>query len=210
MNEEKHIPIKKVRCLTSITRPLSIRHHRDQSEKDYKQTYYVANNGNYAMAIYIGKDKRGKEKRAMETVNNIQATRLFKASTDKEMTGNNLVPLSKNDFPLAYVLKKGLMVLLYEKTPEELKECTREELVKRLYKVTGLATMVISKNTYGVIELTFHEEARASTEVKGKNGTYKVGEELRSKIVMLHTQFRALVEGKDFELSATGEIKFKD
>lgn len=210
MNEEKRIPINKVRCLTSITRPLSIRHHRDQSEKDYKQTYHVANNGNYAMAIYIGKDKRGKEKRAMETINNIQATRLFKASTDKEMTGNNLVPLSKNDFPLAYVLKKGLMVLLYEKTPEELKECTREELVKRLYKVTGLTSTVNSGNVYGVIELTYHEEARISSELKGKKGPYKVNEEYRPKILLYHTQFRALVEGKDFELSATGEIKFKD
>ena len=146
----------------------------------------------------------------METVNNLQATQLFKASTDKEMTGNNLVPLSKNGLPLAYVLKKGMMILLYEKSPEELKECTKAELVKRLYKVTGLATTVISNNTYGVIDLTFHEEARPSTEVKGKNGAFKAGEELREKVVMLHTQIRALVEGKDFEMSETGELKLKD
>lgn len=211
MSEEKQIPIRKVRCLVpSVTRPLSIRRHRDQSEKAYKRTYHVANNGNYAIAIYIGTDKKGKEKRAMETVNNLQATQLFKASTDREMTGNNLVPLSKNGLPLAYVLKKGMMILLYEKSPEELKECTKAELVKRLYKVTGLATTVISNNTYGVIDLTFHEEARPSTEVKGKNGAFKAGEELREKVVMLHTQIRALVEGKDFEMSETGELKLKD
>ena len=211
INEEKQIPIRKVRCLVpTVTRPLSIRRHRDQSEKEYKRTYHVANNGNYAIAIYIGTDKKGKEKRAMETVNNLQATQLFKASTDKEMTGNNLVPLSKNGLPLAYVLKKGMMILLYEKSPEELKECTKAELVKRLYKVTGLATTVISNNTYGVIDLTFHEEARPSTEVKGKNGAFKAGEELREKVVMLHTQIRALVEGKDFEMSETGELKLKD
>lgn len=68
--------------------------------------------------------------------------------------------------------------------------------------------MVIHEITYGVIELTYHEEARPSTEVKGKNGAYKVGEELRPKIIMLHTQFKGLIEGVDFVLSGTGEIKF--
>ena len=209
MNEEKHIPIRKVRChVPSITRPLLIRQHRDQSEKEYKRTFHVANNGNYAMAIYEGKDHRGKEKRAMEIVNNIDAAKYYKASFDRTAFGDILIPLKKKDLPLAFVLRKGTMVLLYENDSDEVRECTHEELVRRLYKVTGIATKVIHEITYGVIELTYHEEARPSTEVKGKNGAYKVGEELRPKIIMLHTQFKGLIEGVDFVLSGTGEIKF--
>ena len=210
MNEDKHIPIRKVRCLVpSVTRPLSIRQHRDRSEKEYKRTYHVANNSNYAMAIYVGRDQRGKEKRAMEIVNNIDTAKYFKASFDRVAFGDTFIPLKKNDLPLAFVLRKGTMVLLYENDSDEVRECTHEELVRRLYKVTGIATMVIHGNTYGVIELTYHEEARPSTEVKGKNGAYKAGEELRPKIIMLHTQFKGIIEGVDFILSDTGEIKIK-
>ena len=60
MNEEKQIPIKKVRCFTpSITKPLNIRKQRDVSTKEYKQQYHVANDSNYLLALYIGTDNRG-------------------------------------------------------------------------------------------------------------------------------------------------------
>lgn len=59
MNEEKQIPIKKVRCYTpSVTKPLNIRQQRDVSSKEYKQQYHVTNDSNYLLALYIGKDKR--------------------------------------------------------------------------------------------------------------------------------------------------------
>ena len=145
----------------------------------------------------------------MEIVNNIDTAKYFKASFDRVAFGDTFIPLKKNDLPLAFVLRKGTMVLLYENDSDEVRECTHEELVRRLYKVTGIATMVIHGNTYGVIELTYHEEARPSTEVKGKNGAYKAGEELRPKIIMLHTQFKGIIEGVDFILSDTGEIKIK-
>lgn len=47
MNEEKQIPIKKVRCYTpSVTKPLNIRQQRDISVKEYKQQYHVVNGAN--------------------------------------------------------------------------------------------------------------------------------------------------------------------
>ena len=70
MNEEKQIPIKKVRCYTpSVTKPLNIRQQRDVSSKEYKQQYHVTNDSNYLLALYIGKDKKGKEKREFEIIN---------------------------------------------------------------------------------------------------------------------------------------------
>lgn len=55
MNEEKQIPIKKVRCITSVKNPLSFEHRkpRDISNKCYKNDYYVApGDNNYLMAVY--------------------------------------------------------------------------------------------------------------------------------------------------------------
>ena len=75
MNEEKQIPIKKVRCYTpSVTKPLNIRQQRDVSSKEYKQQYHVTNDSNYLLALYIGKDKKGKEKREFEIINRVSSS----------------------------------------------------------------------------------------------------------------------------------------
>lgn len=209
MNEEKQIPIKKVRCYTpSVTNPLNIRKHRDESEKEYKRQFHVANDSNYALAMYIGKDTKGKEKRDFELVNMIDAVGFYKTSNNKEVVGGSMVPIkSKHDYPLAYMLKIGTMVLLYEKSPEEIWEGNAAERCKRLYKVVGLSSMRVSGCSYGVIILRYHEEARPATEIKAKNGVYIHNEDLRPGVKMLHTQLKALVQGYDFDINELGEIK---
>ena len=109
MNEEKQIPIKKVRCYApSVTKPLNIRQQRDVSSKEYKQQYHVTNDSNYLLALYIGKDKKGKEKREFEIINMLQTAQYFKTSNDKVAVGKNIVPLkSEHDYPFAYSLKIG-------------------------------------------------------------------------------------------------------
>ncbi|MDO4190972.1 MAG: HNH endonuclease domain-containing protein, partial [Bacteroidales bacterium] len=75
MNEEKKIPIKKVRCYaTKVTKPLHIRQQRDISTKEYKQQFHVMNDLNYCLAIYEGVVKN-KVKREFELVNNLEATK---------------------------------------------------------------------------------------------------------------------------------------
>ena len=211
MNEEKQIPIKKVRCYTpSVTKPLNIRQQRDVSPKEYKQQYHVTNDSNYLLALYIGKDKRGKEKREFELINMLQTAQYFRTSNDKVAVGNNIVPIkSEHDYPLAYSLKIGTMVLLYEKSPNEVWDASIVDNNKRLYKVVGLSAMRMKGRNvdYATIKLKHHEEARLSTELKSKNGAFKQGEELRHSIIMLHTQLNALVQGCDFEINELGEIK---
>lgn len=211
MNEEKQIPIKKVRCYTpSVTKPLNIRQQRDVSSKEYKQQYHVTNDSNYLLALYIGKDKRGKEKREFELINMLQTAQYFRTSNDKVAVGNNIVPIkSEHDYPLAYSLKIGTMVLLYEKSPNEVWDASIVDNNKRLYKVVGLSAMRMKGRNvdYATIKLKHHEEARLSTELKSKNGAFKQGEELRPSIIMLHTQLNALVQGCDFEINELGEIK---
>lgn len=209
MNEEKQIPIKKVRCYTpSVTKPLNIRQQRDVSSKEYKQQYHVTNDSNYLLALYIGKDKKGKEKREFEIINMLQTAQYFKTSNDKVAVGKNIVPLkSEHDYPFAYSLKIGTMVLLYEKSPNEVWDASVKERGRRMYKITGLSSMTINGCSYATINMRNHEEARLSNEVKAKNGTYKQGEEFRPAIIMLHTQLNALVQGYDFEINELGEIK---
>lgn len=211
MNEEKQIPIKKVRCYTpSVTKPLNIRQQRDVSSREYKQQYHVTNDSNYLLALYIGKDKKGKEKREFEIINMLQTAQYFRTSNDKVAVGNNIVPVkSEHEYPFAYSLKIGTMVLLYEKSPDEIWDASLTEINKRLYKVVGLSAMRMKGRNvdYATIKLKQHEDARLSTELKAKNGAFKQGEELRPSITMLHTQLNALVQGYDFEINELGEIK---
>lgn len=208
MNEEKQIPIKKVRCYTpSVTKPLNIRQQRDVSPKEYKQQYHVTNDNNYLLALYIGKDKKGKEKREFEIINMLQTAQYFRTSNDKVAVGNNIVPIkSEHDYPFVYSLKIGTMVLLYEKSPNEVWDASIVDNNKRLYKVVGLSAMRMKGRNvdYATIKLKHHE---LSTELKSKNGAFKQGEELRPSIIMLHTQLNALVQGYDFEINELGEIK---
>lgn len=207
-NESKGVFIKKVRIYTpSVTSPIHLKKQQMLSRFDYKQDYYVVNDGNYCMAIYEGVDAKGKTKRSFQIVNNLEATKSYNGKTSRY----DLVPQSdENDFPLKYILRTGTMVLFYEKSPEELYECSRAELTKRLYKVTGMSEQVVSSQYhYGTFTFRHHQEARPAGELKAKGGEYKRNEEYRPIIGLKHTQLNALVEGYDFELTVTGEIKFK-
>lgn len=210
MNREKGIPIRKVRIFTpGVTQPIALKKQRDLSDKEYKQDYHVANDGNYCMAVYEGKDKKGKLKRSFELVSNLEAAQYFKASADREACPDLVPQADANGFPLKCILKAGTLVLFYENSPAELCDCTPKELTKRLYKVTGFSTLTVSNNSYGRLALKHHQEARPAGELKAKSGVWKTNEEYRPVISILHTQLNAYVEGYDFELTVTGEIKFK-
>ena len=211
-NEAKGVYIKKVRIYTpSVTSPIHLKKHQMLSRFDHKRDYYVANDGNYCMAIYEGTDARGKTKRTFHLVNNLEAAKFYNGKSDRY----HVVPQSDgNDYPLKCILRTGTMVLFYEKSPEELYECSRAELSKRLYKVTGMSVMAIKRQSgkidrYGMFTLKHHQEARPSGELKTKNGEWKIGEEYRPAIIINHNQLNAFVEGYDFELTVTGEVKFK-
>lgn len=206
MNREKGIPIRKVRIFTpGVTQPIALKKQRDLSDKEYKQDYHVANDGNYCMAVYEGKDKKGKLKRSFELVSNLEAAQYFKASADRE-TCPDLVPLADaNGFPLKCILKAGTLVLFYENSPAELYECSRMELVKRLYKVTAMAAE-------GRVQFLFHQEARDQktlTALYGAGASQFRQSNPSPKLRLSVSNFNMLVEGYDFELTVTGEIKFK-
>lgn len=201
MNEEKHIPIRKVRIFTRLTNPIPLKKQRDLSEKSYKQDYFVPKEGNYCMAIYEGTDSKNKIKRSFRVMSNMEAAQYFKASNDKSLT--DLVPRSDNDHnPLKCVLKAGTMVLFYEKTPNELLSCSQEELVKRLYQI------IMLKND-GRLGLKYHQEAQSSSNLTYEGGIWKNVDIPRPLMIVTCSGFNACVEGYDFDLTVTGEIKFR-
>lgn len=206
MNKEKGIVVKKVRCYaSSVKKPLNIRQHRDASTKEYKRQYHVSNDGNYMLAIYEDMVK-GKVKRDYELVKTIEAAEYYKKSITREEF-NTIVPEKS---PKGYTLKQCLVigqhVLLYESNPEEIDFHNVLDMSKRLYKITGLSYLPVGSG-YGNIVMRHHQEARAAKDIKTKNGAFKNGEEYRPSILMLHTQFNALVEGVDFIINCLGEIE---
>ena len=198
MNEEKQIPIKKVRCITSVKNPLSFEHRkpRDISNKSYKNNYYVAPDDNYLMAVYKGVTSKGKVKYMYEFINMLDAARFYKQSNDKVLVDGNIVQLNKDGLNLYYTLKKGTMVLLYVDNPDEIWE-NNGDWSRRLYKVTELWKD-------GRIVVTKHTEARPSSEVPKVTKGFCIGD---SKGLYSYSKFSALVQGYDFEINELGEIK---
>lgn len=200
-NEEKGVYIKKVRIYTpSVTSPIHLKKHSHLSRHEHKQDYHVANDSNYCMAIYEGEVK-GKIKRGFELVNNLDATLFYNGKSDND----TLVPQSKDGLPLKCVLHTGTMVLFYEKSPEEFYECTKADLVKRLYKVTGMAAD-------GRIRFTYHQEARDDKSISAECGMGISDVDVNTPVSRLRLtagKWNMAVEGYDFGLTVTGEIKFK-
>ncbi len=206
MNEEKGIKINKIRCyVESVKNPLNIRQHRDESPKEYKRQFHVQNEGNYLLAIYEGSVK-GKTKRDYELVRNFDAAKFFKQSTDRNDYPTLIPDYSSHGFPLKYNLRIGQHVILYENSLEEIDFNQTSCVSDRLYYITGL-TYLPGKTTYGVIKMRHHQEARMAKSLKLTTGAYKSNGEYRGLIMLLHTQFNALVEGQDFFITPLGEIK---
>lgn len=206
MNQEKGIPIKKVRLVTRLKNPLNIRHHRDKSRHEYKRQYHVKNDFNYMLAIYEGVDGNGKAKRTFELVSNLAAANFYRKSHTSKEGSETLVPKEKNGCVLKYQLKIGAMVLLYEKSPDEVWQLSKKELQKRLYVITGLG---VHSADAMIVTLLHHQDARPKSEIKPQKGAFRSEEIFRPKIVLRHTQFNGLIAGIDFELNDLGEITRK-
>jgi CRISPR-associated endonuclease Csn1 len=214
MNQEKQIPINKVRIYAnSVKNPLHIKKHQPLSisRHPHKQMVYGQNESNYAMALYEGIDKSNKIKRSCTLVNLFDAAQYFKHSNQAKEIYPLVPEKDENQLPLKYILTKGIMVLMYDKSPEELFEMPLEKLVERLYEITQLDIEASG------IKLLHHTEAREKkviTESMGLKVGMKGGKNLGEYkkfpwLKIAPNAFDCLVEGYDFNFSADGKIKFK-
>lgn len=199
MNEEKQIPIKKVRCYTSIKNPISFdkKKQRDLSDKEYKRNYYVTTKGNYIVALYVGSTKTGKRKTFYEFVNMMEAADYYKTSNDKSVVGHNIVPLEKDDCQLAFILKKGTMIIFYKETKEEVWDYSQKETVRNLYYVSKI-------ESDGRVTFKYHQEARLDKELPRNASDTS---DIKPKIRVGLASAKILVQGYDFDINELGEIK---
>lgn len=214
MNEEKRVPINKVRIYAnSVKNPLHIKEHASlsKSRHEHKQKVYGQNDENYAMAIYEGIDKKGKISRSNQLINVFDAGKYFKLS-NKDKNQYPIAPeKDQNLNPLKYVLTKGKMVLIYDKSPSELFEMSEDKLLERLFEITQ---MDVEK--YAEIKLLHHLEARDKKRLTehmglktGMKGGKNIGEHKKYPWIKIGVNsFDCLVEGYDFKLTPTGKIKF--
>lgn len=209
------IPIKKVRVFQpTVTNPLHIKSQRDQKRngkrKAYKESYHVANDGNYLMAIYEGVDKKGKIKRTFALVNNLTAGQFFSNKLNYE-----LIPKLKDGLNLKGVLKTGDLVLFYQQNPSEIFTLPSYLLRQRLYKV-----LKMSKD--GRVTFKFHQVAANDELLKDSyeivngmkapksltNGESKVNfTNPCPKLLLTPGNFDFLINGQDFRLTVLGEIE---
>lgn len=219
MNEEKQIPINKVRIYAnSVKNPLEIKDHAPLSKSKYphKQKVYGQNEENYAMAIYELDGKR-----EFELINNFGLAKLIKQkqgfyplAKEKEIKGTTvLFPIIKSN-NRDLVLKRGQLVVFYDKeieSPNSIDDIT--DYTDRKYIIEGLSIQRIKSGNnefeYGVIVLRYLLEARKADDIKKDNfkpdGIFKLGERKPTR-KMNHNQFTAFVEDVDFKTLSTGEI----
>lgn len=215
MNEEKEIPINKVRLFAnSVKNPLEIKEHSllSKSRHEHKQKVYGQNDGNYCMALYEGNDAKGKIKRSHLLINMMGAADYFKLSNlDK-----NIYPIApekdENNFPLKYILTKGKMVLIYDKSKDELLEMSSIMLLDRLFQITQ-----IDVEKSAEIKLLHHIEAREKKEITetmglktGMKGGKNIGDHKKYPWIKVGVNsFDCLVQDYDFAISASGKIILK-
>ncbi|HRE78829.1 MAG TPA: HNH endonuclease domain-containing protein [Flavobacterium sp.] len=215
MNEEKQVPINKVRIYAnSVKNPLEIKEHSllSKSRHEHKQKIYGQNDGNYCMALYEGNDSKGKVKRSHLLINMMGAADYFKLSnSDKDMYP--IAPEKDNkNLPLKYILTKGKMVLIYNKSKDELIDMSSKMLLERLFQITQ-----IDVEKSAEIKLLHHIEAREKKEITeamglktGMKGGKNIGNHKEYPWIKVGVNsFDCLVQDYDFTISASGKIILK-
>jgi CRISPR-associated endonuclease Csn1 len=206
------IPIKKIRYYTSdVTNPLFIKKHRDVSRHEHKQFYHAKNDGNYCMAIYEGVDKKGKITRSNQLINVIDAGKYFRLSNEDKKLYPIAPEKDENLNPLKYILTKGKMVLIYDKSPNELFEMTEEKLLERLFEITQMDVEKYSE--IKLLHLSDAREKKSITEFMGlktgMKGGKNIGENKKYPWIKIGVNsFDCLVEDYEFKLTPTGKIIF--
>jgi CRISPR-associated endonuclease Csn1 len=220
MNEEKGIPINKVRIYAnSVKNPLEIKEHAalSKSRHEHKQKVYAQNDENYAMAIYD--DGKNKD---FELINNFDLAQLQKSgqgyyplNKEKTSKGKTIqIPIAKRN-GRDVVLKRGQQVIFYDKKTENFEDVFEiPDLKGRIYLIEGLSIQRIKVGNkqfdYGVIMLRYFKEARKADDIKKDNfkpdGDFKLGENKPTR-KMNHNQFEAFLEGIDFKVLSTGKIE---
>lgn len=199
--------IKKIRVANKNSRNLIQLVAKDEEKNIVNANRYSEADGNYVMALYEKKetDKKGKIKikRDFEIVSFFKAVdrrrrndKLF--ADEKEQKDGTFLPLMKS----CPYLKAGDFVVMYENEESEIDWDVKENLMKRLYKVTQLSSKIVNK-VYEFGDIFFVKHNLSSSNAKYESAGYMNSKE--SKFLQnSHVQLKAI---KVF-IDRAGNIKF--
>lgn len=195
--EGKNVYVKRVRIQAAdVKTPIRLKPHNNicnDKSKDYKQFYYVKNDENYLIALYRGKDDKGK------VLSDYLVSNLLD-SVHKKQSGKELYPkaIDKKGQKLSLykVLKIGKTVILKQDESEDVFALSKEELWKRIYSVIGIKADGRVKLTHTIVADPWDSKTAQKGDIKQMQ---------RFRLVSVN-QCNFLVEGTDFTISPAGEI----
>jgi CRISPR-associated endonuclease Csn1 len=205
--EIKEMLIKRIRVKTSnknLPKIKSQSHVSQGIRKEYKEHYYATLENIFAMAIYDGLDEKGKKIQKYKTISAFDLAKYNQGNSKLEMPIEETLKIENKNteilIPLTKILKVNQMAIFYENKPEEIKLLSKEDLNKRLYKITQF-------ESDGRIQLRHHAQGGADKDMIKKSSLNfdKPAQKLRISL----SNVKAIFEGKDFILHSSGKIDFK-
>ncbi|PIV97748.1 MAG: hypothetical protein COZ16_01385 [Flavobacteriaceae bacterium CG_4_10_14_3_um_filter_31_253] len=200
----KSMLIKKIRLKTknkNLPKIKSQSHVSQGKRKEYKEHYYATLENIFAMAIYETVDGKGKP--PYKTISAFELAKFNQGDSKLEMPVEKNVEIvhkkTKMLMPLSKILKVNQMAIFYENNPEELKTISKQEINKRLFKITEF-------EGDGRINLRHHAQGGADKDLKEESSLNfdKPSQKLRISL----SNVKAIYEGTDFILHPSGKIDF--
>lgn len=190
----KDVYVKRVRVKAKPTSPLVLKKHNNvigHTPKEYKQNYYVVNDENYLIALYRGKDEKGKDKSENITLNLLDAIK-------NKQNGKALYEPKRNGLELYKVLKIGKIVILQKSYEENVFALPKELIWKRLYRIAGLS----KSDGLSYVKLSHVLSSKPWAYI---SGVFDIDEGVEFRRYQVNN-FIGLVEEWNFAISPIGEI----
>jgi CRISPR-associated endonuclease Csn1 len=208
--------IKKVRCKVPVGRgyltlqkAIPIRKHTFLStNNEYKHFVYAQNEEN-TLCLYYEKTIDNKTIRAFKLVGLHELAKLkLKRIEDIRYENNYRAILVgrgkiKREIPMDEIIKVGTKVIFYTDNILELKNMSKQDLLKRIYRVYKFNEMGSP-----FIYLQNHLEARSNEKLGNGDNSFDPNK-YQSRLCLVANSFICAIEGKNFEISPAGEIIFK-
>ncbi|MCQ2960085.1 MAG: hypothetical protein MJ198_07860 [Bacteroidales bacterium] len=182
--------IRHIRCYTSIKNPLAIKKQTYLSKKEYKQNVYAEVGDLYVMCKYQNNELK----------NLYQVFNLFDIVQNRKINGDsipNIIEKKEKIYNLKQVLKSGDMLLLYQKSIDELKEMDNQSLSQRLYVVERFET------AGNLVVLKKHINAQID-KILGRGESVKDFKRTPERIRCGINTLNFLVKDSDFKFSTKG------
>jgi len=208
-NEKVLFPMRHVRCISSAgggiltpEKALQIKQQTFLSEHEYKQ-YYYAQNKEMALCIFYEKNVKNKLLREFRFAGLFELAQLKIKNVNELATIPEYNLLEKRHIPSKYFIKTGYRVIVYENSPDEIRELNPDELIKRIYRVYKF-----NDSGANYIFLQYNSESRKDKEL-GEGSTKFDLSIYQPRLKLTANNFNCLVEHYDFNISIDGEIIFK-